>query len=673
MKQAEITWSLMHPTAIDIDYMRRVAALAADSDVQSFEICGACHARRGGLDGLIDYVEYPQVAAAVDQTEVAQRIAGLKSIVDIAHKINKPLFYWHREVVIEAAMRQEFPDLLDENGECNLLGPEFEHFLRYKLEKTFAAVPELDGVVLTLTEADFSVIHNSNTRKYPPAEVVRKIAAVFAEEHYKRNKRFILRSFGSIAEDYESILAGAAAAAADWHFEIETKITPYDFNPFFPENPFLRQIDNLELAAECDCLGEFLGAGLLPAENIENIVKYVRIAQRAGVNRYALRLDRVGNNIFDSYPINLYAYTQAIRNWDLTAEDIEKSYAQKFEPAECGKQLRELGRLGLDATLKTNYINHQLVFHSFPPPVDLKWLKAGGIFAIFKNGVTPSELDGIWSILTDRPNPDHAEIMAEKALALAQAQQGLKQVEVMRNMLPANEYDRLQRLWNNAVIAAQTMLDWVRGVIGYFQDMANLDPAMPSLMAAIRQMEADFPEFIPATDGSPQKFVNGLDHSLFSLHSAYAAAVYPGAMLGNLYLLKQEYAAELAARNFLQQECPEAYDTAIAGAISDDWRFGRFMHASHALIHNERPARLVGNTIFPNGFVRVNMHGAGGQGRLRIYGQGAFKVEVNGSVHELTAGEFAEIQVDNTRDVGVKVFRGAGTEFPILHALVLLP
>ena len=51
----EITWSLMHPTHLDAEYMREVIAWADRSPVRvdSFEICARCHSPLGGLDGLV--------------------------------------------------------------------------------------------------------------------------------------------------------------------------------------------------------------------------------------------------------------------------------------------------------------------------------------------------------------------------------------------------------------------------------------------------------------------------------------------------------------------------------------------------------------------------------------------------------------------------------------------
>ena len=38
-RKPEITWSLMHPTPLDVDYMKLVVKKAAEYRVDSFEIC----------------------------------------------------------------------------------------------------------------------------------------------------------------------------------------------------------------------------------------------------------------------------------------------------------------------------------------------------------------------------------------------------------------------------------------------------------------------------------------------------------------------------------------------------------------------------------------------------------------------------------------------------------
>lgn len=326
--QAETTWSVMHPTELDPVYMARVAAKAVEyGGVDSFEVCGTCHSGMGGMDGLLLMEPYPAAAARRNVAAVQKNRAALKGCVAEAHKIGKKLYYWHREGYLPDGILDDIPGLRDSDGEIDLMGAAFSSYLRWKVRSAFDAVPELDGFVLTLTEADFSVVHNSNVDRYPPPKVVERIVRIFCEEHEKRGKRFILRSFGSVAKDYEDIIAGGVAAAKDHSFEIETKATPYDFSPFLPDNPFLKRQPGTTLGAECDCVGEFLGAGYPPCAQVENIHRYVANARKAGADRYAIRIDRIANAIFDSaQEINPHAYMRFIADPSATPEKVKAEW-----------------------------------------------------------------------------------------------------------------------------------------------------------------------------------------------------------------------------------------------------------------------------------------------------------------------------------------------------------
>ena len=140
MKRPEITWSLMHPTPLDPDYVKKLVKKAAEADytVDSFEICGQCHSPYGGLDGLVDYREFPAAFASWDQSAVADNQCKLNKILDISHAAGKAVYLWHREVMLPPGMLEDMPGLLDGDGEFDLTGKAFADLIRYKLDKTFA-------------------------------------------------------------------------------------------------------------------------------------------------------------------------------------------------------------------------------------------------------------------------------------------------------------------------------------------------------------------------------------------------------------------------------------------------------------------------------------------------------------------------------------------------------
>ena len=599
-QKAEITWSLMHPTMIDSAYMRRITDEASRYDVDSFELCGAFANPAGGLNGLLLFEPYPHAAEKCDRDRVLKTRRTLGEIIDLAG--TRPVYLWHREIMMPEGMLEDRPAMLDKDGEFDLSGRDFLEFLRYKIENAFTVVPNLGGIVLTLTEADYSVIHNSDPDRYPPDRVVEKIVRIFAEEHEKRNKRFILRSFGSIAADSEDILRGARAAAKDHFFDIETKITPYDFDPFLPLNPFLKQQPGTRLNAECDVLGEFLGAGYLPAANVDNIAQYVRSGEAAGVARYAIRLDRIGNCIFDSHEINLYAYHRLIRNPELTADEIYAMWAKEHWQG-CEKEMTELSRMGLEAVLKTNFVCGNVVFHKFPILPDWKWVAAGGSLGLYHDHVSLHQLRGQWGILSDHDSPGRDAIRKEKQEAMKLASDGLARVQKLKGILSDREYARTERVWRILNIACKAISIFTESLCSYFDDLENCEPHPKKLKASV---------------GTAEETINGLladtSETLPTMESCCDGAPLPGDDLDRVYLkglrvLCREMIPQYEAEQKLRAELTDAHtlELVLPGSFGDQYRVFRYMHASHSGLVNGQPVRYAGNPVFPNGFIEVEL------------------------------------------------------------------
>jgi len=599
MKRPEITWSLMHPTPLDPDYVKKLVKKAADADytVDSFEICGQCHSPYGGLDGLVDYREFPAAFASWDQSAVADNQRKLNKILDISHAAGKAVYLWHREVMLPPGMLEDMPGLLDGDGEFDLTGKAFADLIRYKLDKTFAAVPALDGLVLTLTEADYSAIHNSNTDKYPPVEVVKFIIGIFASELEKRGKRFIMRSFGSIAEDYECILAGAEALEGRHKFEIETKITPYDFVPFLPENPFLRKSSGFTLSAECEAVGEFMGQGNMPFEHVHNLVRYVREGQKAGVDRFVIRVDRRGNCIFDLYEINYYAYARALEDEKITADEIRKEWYDKHYPADKREALIELDKLGWEMVQKTYYIDGHVLFHG---NYSMKYIKAAFIFGLFAEGRrTLVNGRGIWSILTDRKSPGRGAIFEEKKEAVVLADKGLALLKSLN--LPPDDFRH--RLWENAPIVTRAVREMILCFIYYFDDMEWEKADHPHLKAQVASSMREFERLAGhKVEVVKREVINGLEHRTRELNRTIEELVIEP-LAAICQELLQEFPAEFAAKEKLYG----CVDAIVTGGITDDWRIYRYMHASHSMLHNGKPSRWAGNRVFPNGFMEMEL------------------------------------------------------------------
>ena len=596
-----ISWSVFHPVWPEVDYFRKVIAKAdAYGGVDSFEACGRCSDPNGGLNGFLLYEPYPSAAKDVDRAWVAKNVKTMNDIVAASHRSGRPFYYWHREIYMPKGVLRDIPELKDADGEFDLLGEAYAKYLRWKIGAAFKAVPDLDGIVLTLTEADFSVIHNSNMDRYPPVRVVEHLVRIFAEEHEKRGKKLIVRSFGSIAPDYEDIIAGAKAAATDHSFEIETKVTPYDFDPFLPNNPFLRKVPGTTLGAECDCVGEFFGAGYFPAAQVPVIRRYVNDGRARGVDRYTIRIDRVGNSIFDcAHDVNIYAYMRFIRDPQATAAEVLDEWARKHWTG-CEKEMKKLAALGFEAVKRTQFVDESVAFHQNPPAPNFKYVKACGICSIFRDGFDLHQAERMWGVLSGRRTPGRRAILAEKDEAVRMADEGFALLKTLKGRLPDDEYARHFRAWRNISLVSKATREYFRCACAYFDDMDANAADAPRLTATVAAAE----KTISALMENPDRTIDGYqDHCTAMGENMDVVYLFPLRWFCREFL--REYKAEFAARQkFLGR--PDVIDFVIPGGVYDDIRCWRTaMHASYQDVESGVPVRYAGNGIFPNGAVMV--------------------------------------------------------------------
>lgn len=679
MNRPEVSWSIMHPVRPDPAFMDDVIAAAGRYRIDSFEICGDCHSRTGGLEGAIRFRDYPSAAARIDHEGIEESIRRLRAVVAMAHRTRRPVYYWHREVMVPRPVVETVAGLLDERGELDLLGDVYHGLLRSKLTEFFENLPEMDGVVLTVTESDYSVIHNSDPERYPPAEVVKRIIATFASELEARGKRFILRSFGSVGQDYEDILAGAGLASAEGHvFEIETKITPYDFSPFLPFNLYLKKTARATLSAEYDSIGEFLGAGFLPAGDPQRVIDSVNYARDRGVDRHTIRVDRIGHAVFSSpQAINLLAFDRAIADPGVTADAIWAEWARAHWPA-CATEMAQVMRRGIEMVKKTHFIDGHVIFHAFPIQPELKWIRACGILSVFSPRADLGRHEGMWGIMGDRRSPaSRGAILAEKNEAVRIADDALAAVEALKERLPAEEFTAAETAWRNATVITRLIRAWCVCVSAYFDDMEVGGEGCASLHQAIAASRPEFAPFagaiIATAHQKAQEHEYGAEIPADSIEAAYAVPIWK-----HINLLPQEYEAELAERRHWRA-LPGVSDFVVCGGLTDDHRVKRYMHASHAWTE-QRPARVAGNRVFPNGFIECRLVRPDRRPAwLRIEGDvtkaSSFWVSIDGSPMAATfddAGVFEwEIPSAAGSEIVVRI-KKAGAAYPWIHGMGLV-
>ena len=604
-------WSIFHPVPPDVNYMEEVIKKADIYGVESFEMAGHSNGPTGDLEGVLLYEDYPEAMAYCDKEQVLDTRKKLNRIVELSHNSGRKFIYWHREVRISKGIVESVPEILDEKGEIDFNSEVYWQFVRNKIRGFFKAVPGIDGLVLTLTESDYSVIHNSDPDRYPPVEIAARLIRTFSEELEALGKSLTFRTFGSIDEDYRVLSAAAKLALKDCAFEIETKVTPYDWSLFLPDNPYLKHTENASLAAEFDLLGEYFGLGELPCLYTDLLVKEVRYARKRGATRFPGRIDRWNRKVIESVnEMNLFTFSQALKNPKVTSDEIWQDWAEQ-EWGEAGADLIPIMKTSVDLIRKSFYIDGHMFSQNYRYSVSMMML--GGIFSIFEPGVSLESNVNLWSMFYEKTSPGNEAIVKEKEEAVAIADQGFKSVSAMAERIPEQQRDKIITAWHKATFTTRIQLASARIIIAYFEDMKS-NAGQPL------RMEQAIKESLVVAGSAKKTFPSGIVTDMANT------------MYKNAEVFREIYAAEFAARSEWQEE-KNLVDYLVCGGFLDEWRVKRYMHGSGFELLDNRPVRWAGNNVFPNGFLEYTLYAKSDKVNellIRLHGSGgSVKVIIN--------------------------------------------
>ena len=114
---------------------------------------------------------------------------------------------------------------------------------------------------------------------------------------------------------------------------------------------------NASLAAEFDLIGEYFGLGELPCLYPELILSEVQYARECGATRFPGRIDRWHRKAIESVnKMNLYAFTQALKNPQVTGDEIWQAWA-KQNWGEAGAELIPVMKTSVELLKKSFYID----------------------------------------------------------------------------------------------------------------------------------------------------------------------------------------------------------------------------------------------------------------------------------------------------------------------------
>ena len=219
---------------------------------------------------------------------------------------------------------------------------------------------------------------------------------------------------------------------------------------------------------------------------------------------------------------------------------------------------------------KMEFLNGNVAFHQHPVAPSFKFLKAGGMFSVLRDGADLHMGKRLWGIKSRENAPGRIALLAEKDRSVAIADEGSRILEGVRGLLDDAEYERQRRTWNAAVEATRATRAFMRCAVAYFDDMDE-------------------------RRGGPQRLAQEV---------AAADKEVSGAFRWLCREFLNEYAAEAKVRARLTAR-RDVVDFVVPGGIYDDNRVDRQMHGAYAELVDGEPVRWVGNSIFPNGTMRV--------------------------------------------------------------------
>ena len=102
------------------------------------------------------------------------------------------------------------------------------------------------------------------------------------------------------------------------------------------------------------------------------------------------------------------------------------------------------------------------------------------------------------------------------------------------------------------------------------------------------------------------------------------------------------------------------------------------MHASHVSIENGEFVRYAGNTVFPNGYIDMELNGTPASTKLIVYGDTTetshFRISINGAPAvdaRFDANGSAEFPIPANTSITIRLSKAPGINYPRIRAAVV--
>ena len=248
----QLGFSTSHMYPISEEFLRWTAEQLEPFDYFRFEIC---HERTEQLatGGVDDFIQYKVLDKLNDHKQYRREVVeGMRRVLGLLKEQGKQNVIWSHELGAPKEILQLYPELATARGDLNLAHPLVGEWLNSNYDEFFAAVPEMDGIVLTMTEVNFAVAHRFD-QQWSQAQCIKWLIETLHTACRRNGKVLIVRAFSAIVADYLATKQALEQLPDD--IEIMLKTDPFDWDPFLPINPALETYQASRITAEFDLGG----------------------------------------------------------------------------------------------------------------------------------------------------------------------------------------------------------------------------------------------------------------------------------------------------------------------------------------------------------------------------------------------------------------------------------
>jgi hypothetical protein len=253
----------------------------------------------------------------------------------------------------------EFDDLPPEylyEGKADFDNPALFKFIEERYEKLLKVLPNAAGFVLTFHECNYKIFRNSEvySKKRVP-ERIYLLTRLIYDVAKRHNKQLILRNFFYEPKEMEYFSEAISRLPED--LIVMSKTTFHEFDPFYPPDAMHGNVGKKRQLIEIDLGVEKAWSSQGIYAQVEYIRQYAQRAKKLNLAGMVGRMRLLWDHPFeDFHEINLYAFSQYMKNPNLSVDGVIADWAKRRYPDSAIPYI-------VSALKRTQYINHHGRYH----------------------------------------------------------------------------------------------------------------------------------------------------------------------------------------------------------------------------------------------------------------------------------------------------------------------